>query len=55
MELDQIFPAIFLIAVLVLVIPGFLRTNSNSSQFIKNIIIWSIIIVTIVIISYLIF
>ena len=49
------FPAIFLIAVLVLVIPRFLRTNSNSSQFFKNIIIWSIIIVTVVIISYLIF
>ena len=54
MELEQIVPAIFLIAVLILVLPSFLRSNSNSNQLIKNIFIWSIIVVSVVIISYLI-
>ena len=54
MVLEQIIPAIFLVAVLILVLPGFLRSNSNSKQFIKNIFIWSIIVVSVVIISYLI-
>ena len=54
MSLEQIIPAIFLIALLILVLPGFLSSNSNSKQFIKNIFIWSIIVVSVVIISYLI-
>ena len=37
MGLEQIIPAIFLIAVLFLVLPGFLRSNSKSKQFIKSI------------------
>ncbi len=55
MNLDQIIPAIFLIAVLILVLPGFLSSNSKLKQFIKNLFIWSIIVVSIVLISYLIF
>ena len=55
MSLDQIIPAIFLIAVLILIIPGFLNSNSKLKQFIKNLIIWSIIVVTVMIVSYLIF
>ena len=55
MELEQIVPAIFLIAVLILVIPGFLRSNSESKQFFKNLFIWSIIILSIVIVSNSIF
>ena len=54
MGLDQIIPAIFLIAVLILVLPSFLNTNSKSKQFFKNLFIWSIIIVSIMIITYLI-
>jgi len=53
MGLEQIIPAIFLIAVLILVLPGFLRSNSNSKQFMKNLFIWSIIVVSVIIISYL--
>ena len=52
MGLDQIVPAIFLIAVLVLILPSFLRANSKSKTFFRNLIIWSIIIVFIVIVSY---
>ena len=55
MPLDQIIPAIFLIAVLILILPSFLRTNSKSKQFLKNLSIWSIIVVSVVIVSYLIF
>ena len=55
MGLEQIIPAFFLIAVLILILPGFLRTNSKIKQFTKNLFIWSIIVATVVIISYLIF
>ncbi len=55
MNLDQIIPAIFLVAVLILVLPGFLSSNSKPKQFIKNLFIWSIIVVSIVLVSYLIF
>ena len=55
MGLEEIIPAIFLIAVLILVLPEFLRSNSKSKRFIKNLFIWSIIVVSIVLISYLIF
>ena len=54
MGLEQIIPAIFLIAVLILVLPGFLRSNSKSKQFFKNLFIWSVIVVSIVIFTYLI-
>jgi hypothetical protein len=55
MGLEQIVPAIFLILVLILVLPGYLRSNSEKKQFFKNLVVWSIIVVSIVIISYLIF
>jgi len=55
MGLEQIVPTIFLIAVLILVLPGFLSSNSNSKLFFKNLFIWSVIVVSIVIVSYLIF
>ena len=55
MNLDLIMPAIFLIAVLILVLPGFLSSNSKLKQFIKNLFIWPIIVVSIVLVSYLIF
>ena len=49
---EQIIPALFLIAVLILVLPSFIRSNSNSKQFIKNLLSWSIIVVSVIIISY---
>jgi len=55
MNLEQIIPAIFLIAVLVLVLPPFLISNSKSKQFFKNLFIWSIIVISIVIVSMIIF
>ena len=38
MGLEEIVPAIFLIAVLILVLPEFLRSNSKSKRFIKNLL-----------------
>jgi len=55
MGLEQIIPAIFLIAVLILVLPGFLSSNSNSKQFFKNLFIWSVIVISIVVVLNLIF
>mgnify|MGYP001347157187 CR=1 FL=1 len=54
MGLEQIIPSIFLLLVLILVIPNFLRSNSKSNQFIKNLFIWSIIVASIMVITYLI-
>tara|TARA_A100001011_G_scaffold6415_1_gene7365 strand:- start:662 stop:832 length:171 start_codon:yes stop_codon:yes gene_type:complete len=54
MGLKEIIPSIFLIAVLILVLPSFLNSNSRLKEFIKNLLIWSIIVAVIVIISYLI-
>ena len=54
MGLEQIVPAIALIAVLILVLPNFLKSNSEKKQLFKNLLIWSIIILLVVIILYLI-
>ena len=53
MGLEQIGPAIALIAVLILVLPNFLRSNSEKKQLFKNLSIWGIIVLAVVILSYL--
>jgi len=55
MNWDQIIPAIFMIAVLILVLPSFLRTNSKLKQFLINLSIWTIIVSVIMIVLYFIF
>ena len=54
METDQIMSAIFLVAVLALVLPGFLSTNNKLKQFISNLSIWTIIVIFIIVTIYLI-
>jgi len=54
MEFDQIMSAVFLIAVLALILPGFLSTNSKLKQFMKNLSIWTIIVIIIIVIIYII-
>ena len=44
MGLEQIVPAIALIAVLILVLPNFLRSNSEKKQLFKNLSIWGVIV-----------
>ncbi len=53
METSQIMSAIFLIAVLALILPGFLSTNNKIKQFMKNLSIWAIIVLIIIVIIYL--
>ena len=52
MELDQIISSIFLIAVLILVLPAFLRTNSKLKQFLTNLSIWAIIVIVVMVVLH---
>jgi|TARA_B110000014_G_C20021903_1_gene530259 hypothetical protein len=54
MATDQIMSAIFLVAVLILILPTFLSTNNKIKQFLKNLSIWAIIILIIIVIINLI-
>jgi len=54
MNWDQIVPAIFLTAVLILVLPAFLKTNSKLKQFLTNLSIWTIIVIVVMVVLYLI-
>ena len=55
MTWDQIIPAISLIAVLILVLPSFLKTNSKLKEFLKNLSIWAIILIAVMIVLHLIY
>ena len=52
MNTDQIMSAIFLIAVLILILPSFLSTNNKLKEFLRNLSIWAIITLVIVVIMY---
>jgi Na+/melibiose symporter-like transporter len=52
MNIEQVIPAIFLIAVLILVLPAFLKTNSKLKQFLTNLSIWAIIVIVVMIVLY---
>ena len=54
MATDQIMSAIFLVAVLILILPTFLSTNNKIKQFMKNLSIWTIIVLVIIVILNLI-
>ena len=53
MGLEEIVPEISLIAVLILVLPSFLRSNSKLKQFLTNLSIWAIIVLAVMLVSYL--
>jgi len=55
MNWEEIIPAISLIAVLVLVLPAFLRTNSKLKQFLKNLSIWAVIVIIVMVVLYVIY
>ena len=55
MSWDQIVPAIFMIAVLILVLPSFLRTNSKLKQFLTNLSIWAIIVSVVMVVLFFVF
>ena len=50
MATDQIMSVIFLVAVLILILPSFLSTNNKIKQFLKNLSIWAIIVLIIIVI-----
>ena len=50
MATDQIMSAIFLVAVLILILPAFLSTNNKIKQFLKNLSIWAVIVLIIIVI-----
>ena len=52
MNWDQIVPTISLIAVLILVLPAFLKTNSKLKQFLTNLSIWAIIVLVVMVVLY---
>jgi len=52
MSTDQIMSAIFLIAVLILILPSFLSTNYKLKEFLRNLSIWAIITLVIIVIMY---
>ena len=52
MEADQIMSAIFLVAVITLILPSFLSTNNKIKEFLKNLSIWAIITLIIIVIIY---
>ena len=55
MNWDQIVPAIFMIAVLILVLPSFLQTNSKLKQFLTNLSIWAIIVSVVMIVLFFVY
>ena len=55
MQTDQLMSAIFLIAVLILILPSFLSTNNKIKQFLKNLSIWAVIVLIIIVIINLVY
>ena len=55
MGLEEIVPTISLIAILILVLPSFLESNSKLKEFLANLSIWAIIVLVVMLVSYFIF
>ena len=55
MGLEEIIPSIALILVLILVVPGFLKSNLKKRVFFKDLSIWGIIVILLMIIVYFIY
>ena len=51
--MDRFISAIFMVGILLLVLPGFLKSNSQLKQFLKNLSIWIIVVLIILFIVYL--
>ena len=50
--MDKIIPVLYMIGVLVLVLPAFLQSNSKLKIFLKNLSIWTIIVLIILTIAH---
>ena len=51
--MDKLLSVIFMIGVLILVLPSFLKSNSQLKQFLKNLSIWIIVVFIIFMLIYL--
>jgi len=51
--MDKLLSVIFMVGVLLLVLPSFLQSNSQSKQFLKNLSIWIVVVFIILMIIYL--
>jgi len=51
--MDQLLPVVYMIGVLLLVLPAFLKSNSKLKQFLTNLTVWIVIILIILTIIYL--
>ena len=51
--MDKVIPVLYMIGVLILVLPAFLQSNSKLKIFLKNLSIWTIIVLIILTIAYL--
>jgi hypothetical protein len=52
MGLEEIIPSIALILILVLILPNFINSNLKKKVFFRNLSIWGVIIIVIVILLY---
>ncbi len=52
MGLEEIIPSIALILVLIFVLPGFIKSNLTKRLFFKNLSIWGIIVLLLMILLY---
>ena len=50
---DQLLPIVYMIGVLLLILPTFLRSNSKLKQFLTNFTIWIIVVLIILTIIYI--
>ena len=55
MGLEEIIPSTALILVLILVLPGFIKSNLKKRVFFKNLSIWGIIVLLLMILLYFIY
>ena len=55
MGLKEIIPSIALILVLILVLPGFIKSNLKKRVFFKNLSIWGVIILLLMVLLYFIY
>ena len=55
MGLDEIIPSIALILILILILPSFIKTNLKKKVFFKNLSIWGVIVILLVILLIFVF
>ena len=51
--MDKILSIIYMVGVLILVVPAFLKSNSKLKQFLNNLSLWSIIVIIIMTLIYM--